>query len=563
MGISRETITKLERIRDSQKNRDSVFRLAWKEVTQYIDPWYGDMNMDAEPAPTYKPEDSKIYDSTVQSYSNVFAMGLQGYVCSSQSAFFSLEPEKGLELNEESTMAMREVLQTRARQMYKCLAQSGFYNPVYPFFKSFADLGTGIMFFNRSDDGKISFEHVPNYQCVPVWNRIKGCCDTIFRSLWLTRYEAAQLFGEDNLPSLMRGEDADESKAYQFWELLCPRDRFGFDIADGNEWEHLDIIWSQDEHKVVFEGGTTRQRFCVCPFSKLDDGTAWGVGSPGLRQYENSKCLQRMSKDLLTASQYAASPAVMKSAGFTAKIAPAAFIELPAGASMAPLELGQDLSWTTTAIADRRALAKSDYFVDYFLMLSQYSGNVNTATLAQGLQNEQLKMMTHFLDSLRTGFFEPVIDWTWNTMGELGYFNDDFNIPYEHLQVDFVSPLYILQKQAVSLEPTVNTMNTVLPYIQIDPSLVNYFDFGNLVEVVREATNADVRIVRDKKTAEEMIASAQKAAQEQAATEAAIQQQDADTRQYAAATKAPEAGSIAEQTQNGSGTSAYANMKLK
>lgn len=559
MAISKDTIEKLERVRQAQKTRDAVYLMAWKKVAEYIDPWYGEMNIDSEPTPTKAAATSQIYDSTILSYSNVFAMGLQGYVCSSQSAFFSLEPEKSFTMSEQQSTELKEVLQARTRRMYQVMAQRGFYNPIYSFFKSFADLGTAIMFFNVTQNDKIIYEHVPNYQCVPLWNKLEGCCDTIFRSLWLTRYEAQQLFGEDSLPSYMTGDNVDESKSYQFWELLCPRNRFGFDIGSRGEWEHLDIIWDAKEQHVVFEGGTTSQRFCVCTFSKIDDGTAWGVGSPGLRQFNNSLCLQRMSKDLLTASQYAASPAIMKSTGFTAKIAPAAFIDIPAGASMAPLELGQDLSWTTTAIADRRQLAKSDYFVDYFLMLSQYSGNVNTATLAQGLQNEQLKMMTHFLDSLRTGFFEPVIDWTWNTMGELGYFNDGYEIDYKSLQVDFVSPLYILQKQAVSLEPTTTVMNNIIPFLQIDPSLVSYIDFGNFITVLRDATNADTRIIRDKETAEQMIQAQQQMQAEIAAQQAAIQQQDADTREYAAATKAPEAGSVAEKMQNNK----YSNLKLK
>ncbi len=559
MAVSKDTITKLERIMNSQKSRDAVYLQTWKKVADSIDPWYGTMNIDSEPTPTPATAQKEIYDSTIYSYSNVFAMGLQGYVCSSQSAFFSLEPEKSYSLSEEQTTELREVLQARTRRMYQVMAQCGFYNPIYSCFKSFGDLSAFVMFGNVTEDSRIIYEQVPNYQCIPLWNRLKGCCDTIFRSLWLTRYEAQQLFGEEKLPSYMTGENVDESKSFQFWELLCPRDRFGFDIGSKGEWEHLDIIWDSKEQRVVFEGGSTRQRFWLCTFSKIDDGTAWGVGGPGFRQFNNSLCLQRMSKDLLTASQYAASPAIMKSAGFNAKIAPAAFIDIPAGASMAPLELGQDLSWTTTAIADRRNLAKSDYFVDYFLMLSQYTGNINTATMAQGLQNEQLKMMTHFLDSLRTGFFEPVIDWTWNTMGELGYFDDGYEIDYKSLQVDFVSPLYILQKQAVSLEPTLAVMNNVLPYLQIDPTLAYYIDFGNFVSVLRDASNADVRIIRDKETAEQMIQAQQQMEAEKAAQQTAIQQQDADTREYAAATKAPEQGSVAANLQSNK----YSNLKLK
>ena len=557
--IKKDTIIKLERIRDAQKNRDSIYRSAWKKVAQYIDPWYGSMDMDNAPTPSDAPIKNEIYDSTILSYSNIFAMGLQGYVCSSQSSFFSLAPEKSYNMSDAQNTQLKEVLQSRTRKMYQIFSQRGFYNPLYSFFKSFGDLSTAIMFFNITRDDKITFEQVPNYQCVPLYNKTEGLCDTIFRSLWLSRYEAGKLFGEDNLPSYMKGNDIDESESYQFWELLCPRDRFGFDIESKGDWEHLDIIWDAKELKVVFEGGSTKQRFCLCPFSKIDDGTAWGVGGPGLRQFNNALCLQRMNKDLLTASQYAASPAIMKSSGFSAKIAPAAFIDIPAGASMAPLQLGQDLSWTTQAISDRRLLAKSDYFVDYFLMLSQYSGNVNTATLAQGLQNEQLKMMTHFLDSLRTGFFEPVIDWTWNAMGELGYFDDGYSIDYKSLQVDFISPLFILQKQAVSLEPTTTVMNNILPFLNIDPSLVSYIDFSNYIAVLRDATNADVRIIRDKEKAEAMIQEQQRTQAEIQAKQQAIAQQEADTREYEAATKAPEQGSVAEKLQENK----YSNLKFK
>ena len=557
--IKKDTIIKLERIRDAQKNRDSIYRSAWKKVAQYIDPWYGSMDMDNAPTPSDAPIKNEIYDSTILSYSNIFAMGLQGYVCSSQSSFFSLAPEKSYNMSDAQNTQLKEVLQSRTRKMYQIFSQRGFYNPLYSFFKSFGDLSTAIMFFNITRDDKITYEQVPNYQCVPLYNKTEGLCDTIFRSLWLSRYEAGKLFGEDNLPSYMKGNDIDESESCQFWELLCPRDRFGFDIESKGDWEHLDIIWDAKELKVVFEGGSTKQRFCLCPFSKIDDGTAWGVGGPGLRQFNNALCLQRMNKDLLTASQYAASPAIMKSSGFSAKIAPAAFIDIPAGASMAPLQLGQDLSWTTQAISDRRLLAKSDYFVDYFLMLSQYSGNVNTATLAQGLQNEQLKMMTHFLDSLRTGFFEPVIDWTWNAMGELGYFDDGYSIDYKSLQVDFISPLFILQKQAVSLEPTTTVMNNILPFLNIDPSLVSYIDFSNYIAVLRDATNADVRIIRDKEKAEAMIQEQQRTQAEIQAKQQAIAQQEADTREYEAATKAPEQGSVAEKLQENK----YSNLKFK
>lgn len=551
-----EALDKLEKIRKAQLQRDLPYRQIWKQVSDWIDPTYGKMDIDSPPI-AGTPE-SKIYDYTIGSYSNIFAMGLQGYCCSSQSAFFELLPENR-EISDEDAR-IKKVLQKRSRAIYRALRQSNFYSCNYSFLKSFGDLATGIMFFNLSPEGRISFESVPIYQCIPIWNKVEGKVDTIFRAHWLTRYEAEQLWGYDNLPSCMKGDNVDESKLWKFWELLCPRDRFSFDLGIENGWKYLDIVYAEaDPTRTVFEGGSDRQRFTVCTFNKIDDGTGWGVGAPGTRQFVTSHDIQSMTRDQRNSSRYMANPAVMKTENLPVKIAPASLIDMPAGASIAPLQLGQDLSWTNLSIQTAKLQAKSDYFVDYFLMLSQYSGNVNTATLAQGLQNEQVMMMTSFLDSLATRFFEPVIEWMWNTMGTLGYFDDGESISWKDLRVDYVSALYKLQKQAFSLEPTNKALNVLLPMLQLDQSLINYIDFSALVEVVADSTSADRRIIRNKKEAKQMIeAQAQQQAME-VQRQQDIQQQDADTRRYVAESSAPEQGSPAAEAKNDK----YRNLKLK
>ena len=553
--MNRDALDRLERIRKAQLQRDLPYRKVWKQVSDWIDPTYGRMEIDSPPQ-AGTPE-NKIYDYTIGSYSNIFAMGLQGYCCSSQSAFFELLPENR-EISDEDAK-VKKTLQKRSRTIYRALRQSNFYSCNYSFLKSFGDLSTGIMFFNVTPEGKISFESVPIYQCIPIWNKVEGKVDTIFRVHWLTRFEAEQLWGYDNLPSCMKGDNVDESKLWKFWELLCPRDRFSFDLGVQNGWKYLDIVYAEaDPTTTVFEGGSDRQRFTVCTFNKIDDGTGWGVGAPGTRQFITSHDIQNMTRDQRNSSRYMANPAVMKTENLPVKIARASLIDMPAGASIAPLQLGQDLSWTNVSIQTAKMQAKSDYFVDYFLMLSQYSGNINTATLAQGLQNEQVMMMTSFLDSLANGFFEPVIEWMWNTLGSLGYFNDGENISWRDLQVDYVSALYKLQKQAFSLDPTNKALSALLPMLQLDQSLISYIDFGNLVEVVADSTSADRRIIRDKEEAKKLIeAQAQQQAMEMQRQQD-IQQQDADTRRYVAESSAPEQGSPAAEAQN-----KYKSLRLK
>ena len=551
MAVTKKELAMLMQTYKQLRAMREPYLVLWKKVSRWIDPWYGNMDMDSNPGVNPLPAKTDLYDSTVGWYSQVFSTGLQGYTCSSQSAFFELTTERQ-DGSEDEEQGIAKILQARTRKMYKVLASSGFYSAIHNFFKSFGDLGTGIMMFGVNADNKIYYEYVPNYTCIIMEDKTINRVDTLFRTIWMTKYETKKSFNlkDDELPEAMKEDRNDPTKKYKFIQLICPRDRFELSLS--NEYRYVELVWLEESpEKTIFEGGSDYLRFAVCPFAKGFDGTGWGIGAPGLRQFSSSHTLQNMSRDQMNASQLLSAPPMKKTDNVHAEIRPGGFITIPPGGDIAPLQLGADLSWTNAMRLDLRNLAKADYFVDYFLMLSQYSGNVNTATLAQGLQNEQLKMMTFFLDNLKETFFEPVIDWTWNTMGKLGLFNEEgVDISYDKLQVDYISPLYRLQKQAVSLEPTINAMNIILPYIQIDPTLINYIDFSGYVQAVSEGTGADARVIRNKAEAEKLIMAQAEAERQKSEAEQRIKQQEADTRSYEATQKAPEQGSLAQEEEN-------------
>lgn len=557
--ITKEESKELLRMRDTLKSLRSPYEKRWKMIAKWIDPlFYGSQEMDSPPD-TNGLVDTNLCDTTISYYSQVFATGLQGYTCSSQSAFFELQPEEMEKWKEEDRELLVRILQSRARKMYKQLASSGFYSKLYGFFKSFGDLGTAIMFFGKTTDGKIYFEHIPTYQCLTMHNRITGIVDTLFRTIYLTKYEIMQTYNltEEELPQEMRKKTSDDAlKQWKVIQLFCPRDRFEMSLSHGFKYAH--IVWVAEAADLpIYEGGSDFLPFCVCSFGRSTDGTGLGVASPGMRQVKSSKALQKLLLDQLEAADLLASPPIKKTENVNADISPGAFITIPAGGDIAPMQLGSDLSWTTACSQKLAILAKADYYVDFFLMLSQYSGQVNTATLAQGLQNEQIKMMTFFLDVLKADFFEPIIDWLYNAMGSEGMFDDGYDIDYKNLQVDYVSPLFRIQQQAVTIEPTSNAMQLVLPYIQIAPELVAYIDFHAYASAVAEATGADMRIIRTKAEAEEIISAQQRAQQEAQQRQMDIQQQEADTKTMLAAKTAAEPGSEAQQS-----TNPYSGMTL-
>ena len=523
------------------KNIRSKYEPEWKEVLRWISPRGGCFDTDTAPADRSLSDSQRnIYDKTIQVYSNMFAMGLKGYTCSSQSVFFGLIPADPESADDENTSM---ILQQRTSQMYRMLASTRFYKTTTTFFKSFGDFGTAVMLLGYEDaTHKFLFKTLSLGDCYLMRDQNTDEIDMLFHVDWLTRHEAIALYGEDGLSKAIRDEK-DYTKAYQFIQLYCRRDAFELGREEGfPETEWLEMAWEADQNKPCYQSGTDFKRFAAVSFNEAPDGSAYGTDYPGGVVATLSKALQRMTKDQLNASQLMTNPPIRKTPGLVADIKPGGFIDVSPGQDIATLAVTQDVSWTNELRNELRALAKQVYHVDFFLMLSQYQGNVNTATLAQGLQNEQVAMMSSFLDSLLDEFFSPIVMWIYGTMLDNGLFTGDAaNEIGSDVRIKMVSSLYRLQ-QRQELQPTQDAMNMLLPVINMDPdNLMPYIDFQEYCEEVRDKTYANMKIIRSRKDVED---SQKKLADAKAAAvkkEQDLAQQDADTKTFAALANAENA----------------------
>lgn len=515
------------------KNIRAKYEADWKETQQWISPRGASFDTDTAPADRKLPSQNKVYDKTIQVYSETFARGLKSYTCSSQSPFFGLEP---VIPEHASDGDIRYILQQRVDQMRMMLASTRFYKTTKTFFKNFGDFGIGVMLLGyEPEKHRFLFKTLSVGDCYLMRDQNTDDIDVLFHVSWLTKAEAIALYGEENLSTQII-QETDYTKAYQFIQLYCRREAFGLMYEEGfPETEWLEMAWEKDQSQPCYQSGTDRRRFVAVSFNEAPDGDAYGTDYPGQTLANSSKNMQLMMRDQLNASQLMTNPPLKKTPGFTANIRPGKFIDVPAGQDIAPLQLVQDVSWTNELRAEIRAIAKQVYYVDFFLMLSQYQGNVNTATLAQGLQNEQVLMMADFLDSLLDEFFSPIILWIYGVMQEEGLFTGDAAEELDSdIQVKMVSTLYRLLQQQ-ELQPTQQAMSMMLPFIEMDPEqLLPYINFQKFFEVVRNKTNADMRIIRDEEEVEEMQAAMANAKAAATKKEQDIAQQDADTRTFSA-----------------------------
>lgn len=541
MAIVKKDVERLEKIyKNLQSQRQPLVEM-WREIGRMIDPFYGEMDEDETPSQITLPTFDRLKDGTIGYFAYVFATGLDGYACSSKSDFFALRAQD--EKLSENDSVTKE-LQARQRVMYKTFASSGFYSAVLPFFRSYGDLGTGVMMMGVKD-GRIYYVNVPPYQCQALKDPYTGEVEVFFRSIWLTKYDAEKAYGKDRMPDEIRNSK-DPLAYHRFIQMIAPRDRFDFLDITENGFRYVEVVWAYGcTADPVFVGGDDYRRFVVCPWVGQDTGIsdfAWGTGSPGQRQYMAAKAMTTNLNDQWKSARLMALPVMKKTENVSPDIHPGGFIDIPAGGDIAPLQMGADLSWTVATAQRLTAMAKSDYFVDFFLMLSQYQGNVNTATLAQGLQNEQVNMMTTMLDCLSRGFFTPVIEYTYYKLQELtGYPDPTISLNFEDLKIDYISPLYLLQLQSVTVTPTVNLMGDVMQLANVDPTILHYVDMPAYLRAKADATNADRRIIRTDEEARETIRMQNEMNQQAREQKMAIEQQKADAQTTAANAKAEQA----------------------
>ncbi len=558
--MTRDKLSELTEVYKSLKDIRYRSEQDWKEVVRWISPRGGTFDPDTDPR--YRNRDdrqSKLFDKTVYSYSNTFASGLKGYVCSSSSNFFSLSTKTPRDETEE----VKGILQAREDQMYRAIASTTFYKATETLFKAFGNFGTAIMLmsFDREEMGFV-FKSLPLGDCYLMRNRATGIIDVLFHVEWLTKTEAISMYGEEKLSTELKN-CKDYTKCFKFIQLFCPRTAFDLNKEDGvPDYKHIELAWQEGEDDICYIAGTDEKRFAAPVFGEDPDGGAYGVDYPGYVLTSTSQVIQRMTSDQMNASQLMTNPPIMKTKGLTAKIRPGGFIDRAPGQDMQPLNLVSDVSWTNQLREDQRMLAKQVYYVDFFLMLSQYSGNVDTATLAQGLQNEQVKMMSSFLDSLQTDFFEPVVLYVYRTMESEGLFSGSAEGDIEDISVKMVSELYRLREK-LDLQPTQEFINTVLPMAQIDPQVTAYIDAAGLAEVAREKTNADVRVARSRERAQEILSAQAEANAAAVKREQDIAQQEADAKTISALAGAQkDSGSEEGNPGQASGGGRFANLRL-
>jgi hypothetical protein len=545
MAVTKEQMQSIMKLNKKLKEYRSIHESTWNDIITYLAASYSSATIGkpgTESAPNYRD----LYDTTGIEASNIAADGLQGYAFGRSIAWFRLQFENKMLME---VHANKKWLEKQERKIYAQLDKSNYYDESRAFVKCGFDFGTSVMTLDEDKKRNIPIFHTLHPGTYVIDENQHGEVDTLIRDFYLSKEEAIDKFGEENIPDKMR-KSQNIGELYMFSHYIGPNNKIKLDVP--GEDEYISLYWADiDKDKPVEAKRFEKKRFFAWRWAKNPCGSPWGVDSPGMVQISNIKMLQSICSDQVRLSQLQGRPPIKKTAGLQINFYPSGMTDLKPGEDFQPQNVTGNLSWTEQRIQMLQQQVRSSYYVDFFLALMTSQDKNKTATEVQALQDEKSAIMASFFSRLAHEFIEPVLEAIYELEMESRRLDKPpAGMDKQNINIDFISPLTMLQKRAQGLNTTKQFLSEILGISEIYLPILDKVDFDEYAELAGEAYSVDNRVIReDDKVRDIRAQRAQMQADQlkrQQAIEAAKVQNDA----IAKGSKAPEKGSPVEQSMN-------------
>ena len=548
--ISKEDLHEIQALQEELHSGKASYEEQWKDIVKYIGLAYDKWPSEAiqqrpitSQAPVYL-----LTDTTAATASDTLANGVEGYACGSSIDWFDYAVESVKEGTNES--AVRSILEKIKRLAYQWLNKSNFYPSFRGVLRSDCDLGTGAIYFMMDRKKGLPVFKVLHLSDIETVTNDSGEITTLFRKLYLTKKEALQYFGEDNLPQIVK-ENKETRKRFLFRQMIAPVTDWDFDIAGTGDY--ISVYWSDnDKEHTCKEERLESKPFATLRWEEPIFGGDWGVDSPGQLSLPAMRFVNVLVEDMIVLSELVAKGHWKKTKGLKVNFRAGGVTELESGQDFAFQQATGDLSWLAEHISYYRAVINDCYKTNLFLTLTMNIDRTKTATEVAGLTQEREVLMQSFWSRLANQLFEPLHEWLFKEIcksGKLTDITEEELVALEdmELKIDYISPAYMAQKKAFELGPTLQWVSDIAQLSQLFPTLPDKVNIDAIADIDHKVRNAKIEALvstEDANKARDIRAKLQTQANDRALNEQTLGN-IADA--YTKLTKAPEAGSAAEQ----------------
>ncbi len=483
------TAKQLAGMPDKLKEDRGTWEDHWRELAFYFQPLRREIN--EVPAKGNKRNQNLLDNTGIQGV-ELLSAGLQSMLTNPNLLWFELTTGDD-ELDDRDQV--RQWLQKTTLIIHEVLTGSNFNTEVHQLYLDECTFGTAAMCIMEDDEQLIRFstKHIKD---IFIEENHLGYVDRLFREF---EWDAANIvaeFGEAACSDKVLKAFGDGStEKFKIVHGVYPKDY----VENGRDelFPFISQFVLKDEAHFLREGGFREFPYVVPRWTKTAN-EVYGR-SPAMNALPDMKTLNEMTKTMLVAAQKMADPPLqMPDDGFIMPIItrPGGLnYKRPGSDDIRPLFPNIAVDFGFQAIEDRRQRIRQSFFVD---QLQLQNGPQMTATEVIQRTDEKNRLLGPVLGRMQSEFLQPLIDRIYDVCDRRGLITEAPAMVPDKIRVRYSS--MIAKAQRISeTQNILRTMETVSPFIQLDPAVADLFDGDEVGRVVARALGFPQRAMRSEK----------------------------------------------------------------
>ena len=520
----------LQRVEQLRQNR-LRWEDQWIDIRNYQLPFVGDFKRQGDDSYPGRRRDLHIAQGVAWASCQIFAAGIMSGLTPPSRQWFKFEFSNS-ELNEN--VQAGQVLDERQEIMQSILSQSNFYNAIH---SSYFELPYGqaplAVLPDTRKGVRFQAQTIGTYY-IDVGG--DGAVNTFARRYPCKLQQVIDTFGVDALPYNERirieaGGVPDNTTRYVWW-LVQPNAQAVPGKIGRLNMPYISMYWLEgsSDNEWLYVGGF--EEFPV-PTGRylVNANNPYGYG-PGWYALGDSKALQVMKRDYLTAVELSVKPPLTATADVMAEginLIPGGVTKLAGpNSTVNPLfNVALDMPHLAEEIIRTEDSIKRAYSADLFLMLDSITTGQMTAREIVERQQEKLQQLGPVVERLQEEYLTPILERTYNILDRAGIFppippDIAQMIGEEDVKIVYISPLAQAQKMSglVNIEQAISF---VAQMAQIWPDSIKAIDPLNTVSKYMDMLGAPAKMRRPEEEVQQMIQQEQKAMQQAQQEQQAMQ----------------------------------------
>jgi hypothetical protein len=477
----------------------TIFEQHWREIAERILPRSDHFRVNRNPGDKHT---ERVFDATANLALERFAAAMESMLTPRTQKWHRLKTmDENLDQDPEVRLYLDQVTDLLFNVRYS--PRANFASQAYEVYMSLGAFGTGGIFIDDAVGHGIRYRSI-HLSEMYIQENHQGVVDTVHRRFKMTARQAAQKFGVEKLPEIIKSSlEKNLEQEYEFIHAVAPNT----DPQNGKKnyrgMPFYSCYISMDGRNILTEGGYRSMPYAV---GRYVTGPKETYGrSPAMTVLPDVKMLNEMSKTVIRAAHKIVDPPLLlqEDGALTAfDLRPGALnfggVNDQGQQLVHPLQTGARIDIGQEMMEQRRKVINDAFLVTLFQILVDTPQM--TATEAMLRAQEKGALLAPSMGRQQSELLGPLIE---REIDILSYAGALPPMPQALIdaggviEVEYVSPLNRAQRAEEGVA-IMRTLESVTPLAQIDPTVLDIFDPEMIARELAEINGVPAKVLRTK-----------------------------------------------------------------